>query len=83
MMPFDADRLRELLERPLLHLQPGLPRIGDDAVEIDLERDAARRGRRGWRSRPAPGRRFGDQGAQATPERRSLLSHTNLTETKR
>ena len=83
MMPFDPDRLRELLERPLLHLQPGLPRIGHDAVEIDLERDAARRGRGGWLGRPVPSRRVGDQGAQATPERRSLLSHTNLTATKR
>ena len=40
-----ADRLRELLERPLLNLQARLPRVGHDAVEIDLERYAARRGR--------------------------------------
>ena len=78
--PVDADRLRQLFERPLLHLQTRLPRIRDDAVEVDLERHAARGGRGGGARRPARvGGRFGDQGAQATPERGSLLSHTNLT----
>jgi hypothetical protein len=77
------DRLREFLERSLLDLQARLPRVGNDAVEVDLERHAARRSRDGRRSDRRFGRRFGDQGAQATPERRSLLSHTNLTATTR
>ena len=76
--PVDPDRLGQLVERRLVHLDAGLSGVRDQPVQVHFERDAAGCGGRRRRRRRRLRRGLGNQGTQAAAQRGSFVCHVNL-----